>query len=136
MVTMQNFIPFFWTCWELKILVLMGLFQCVRIIKIYIAFNYFFIQIFFWGNAIPAGIALLLCVIQKGFSVQVTPKKPCLHLFRLGFNVKLQIPAIIWNIAAKGEGTKHGCKNRNRRKVAKYEPNVEMLCWKRGGGLS
>lgn len=35
----------------------------------------------------------------------------------------------------KGEGTKHRCKNGNRRKVAKYELNVEMLCWKGDGCL-
>lgn len=42
----------------------------------YVIINYFFIQISFWGNAVPAVIALLLCAIQKRFSVQVTPKKP------------------------------------------------------------
>lgn len=40
-------------------------------------------------------------------SVQVTPKKT-LHYIHLGFNVKLQILAMIWNIAAERRG--HGAK--------------------------
>lgn len=50
-------------------------------------------------------IALFLCVIQKRFSIKLySKKKNTLHLLHLGFNAKLQNPAIIWNIAAKGRG--------------------------------
>lgn len=44
-----------------------------------------------------------VCSSERIFCASYTQKTP-LHLFHLGFNVKLQIPAIMWNIAAKGKG--------------------------------
>lgn len=45
-----------------------------------------------------------MCHSEKILYQVILKKKNTLHLLHLGFNAKLQNPAIIWNIAAKGRG--------------------------------
>lgn len=144
MVAMQNFIPFFMEYrQELTFMDMLGTENTCSYGTVSMCQNnktlHTFKPVFhsdLLGKCKTSSVTFAPVCHSERFLFKLHPKKPPFIYSILVLMLSCKFLPLSGIQLQKGEGGKHRCKNRSRRKVVRQELNVEMLCWMGGGWLS